>query len=560
MARRSARPKVAPEPGAPSVVPRWLRPAILALAALLLVGWFAIPATDSDTWWQLKTGQYIVEKHALTIPDPFAYTTYLKPPLTHGEALARDFNLTHSWLGQVVLYVVYAAGGFPALILLRALLLAGFAAAVGWIVWRRTGGFYRAIGAAIACAGVSAFSTADRPFLFTYLLLAVTMAILESRRRLWLLPPLFLVWANLHPGFFMGWVVVGCYCAESLVERWRGKPQPDERRLWLASAAALLASGLNPNGFKFLEVLVAYRNSPMQSQLYEWQHPAFWQPSWYAFVMWIGLVTLIVARRKVRAADWLMFLLFMAASLQAVRNVTLMALIGPVVIFGYAGWNWTPRRVVEFAALALLMAALAGEIGWRHAFALEAEMWPYPSGAADFLLAHHIRGRMFNTYEQGGYWLWRLWPQDQVFIDGRALNETVYADSMRMAFNADATGGTSGEELLRQYGVDIIAMNCFQNNTGDIYWLPASLADPSQNAWKLVYRDAQAVVYMRNPPADVPVLNSLEALGAMGDQCTNVLNHTPWKPGCAQSLSQFYARIGDAASAARWIATYRSYR
>ena len=529
------------------------------LTASLLLAWFAIPATDSDTWWHLKTGQYIVEKHSLPIPDPFAYTTYLKPPLTHGEALARDFNLAHSWLGQVVFYLIYAAAGFPGLILLRALLLAAFAGTVGWIVWRRTAGFYRAIGAAITCAGVSAFSTADRPFLFTYLLLGVTMAILESRRGVWLLPPLFALWANLHAGFFMGWVVVGCYCSESLYMHWRRKPQPDERRLWVVSAVALLASGLNPNGFRFLEVLVAYRNSPMQSQLYEWQHPAFWQPSWYGFVLWVGIVTLIVARSKVRPADWLMFILFAAASLQAVRNVTLMALIGPVVVFGYAGWNWQPRRAVELAALALVAAGLAGEIGWRHGFDLQAEMWPYPSGAADFLLAHHIQGRLFNTYEQGGYWLWRLWPQDQVFIDGRALNETVYADSQRIAFNADATGGTSGEDLLRQYGIDIIAMNSFQNNTGDIYWLPASLADPSQKEWKLVYRDAQAVVFMRHPPADVPVLNSLEALGAMGEQCTNVLNHTPWKPGCAQSLSQFYSRIGDAASSAQWMATYRSY-
>jgi hypothetical protein len=555
MPPRSARRPSAPAPATPKAAPTWLRPAILALTAILILGYFAIPATDSDTWWQLKTGQYIVEHHALTKPDPFAYTTYLKPPLSHGEALARDFNLTHSWLGQVVFYLVYSAGGFPALILLRAILLTGFCAVVGLIVFHRTAGIYRAIGAAIATAGVAMFSTADRPYLFTYLLLAVTMAILEYRRRLWLLVPLFVLWANLHPGFFLGWAMLGCYCAESLYKRWRGKPQPDDRRLWLVSAAAMLASGLNPNGFRFLEVLVAYRNSPMQSQLYEWQHPRFWEPSWYSFVIWIALVTLIVARSKVRLADFVLFALFAAASLQAVRNVTLMALIGPAIIFSYAGWNFAPRRSAEFAAIALIAAALAGEIGWRHAFQLHAEMWQYPAGAADFLLSHHITGRVFNTYEQGGYWLWRLWPQNQVFIDGRALNETVYSDFMQIAFNPVA----ADESLIRHYGIDIIAMNSFQLNSGNPYLLPVSLADPSQKEWKLIYRDAQGVIFMRHPPAEVPILDSAEIFKSMDDECSAVLDHTPWKPWCAKSLADVYSVAGRPSDSARWMAAYRQY-
>ena len=527
-----------------------------ALTALLLLGWFAIPATDTDSWWHLKTGEFIVHHHALPTPDPFAYTTYLKPPLSHGEALARDFNLTHSWLGQVIFYLVFSAGGFPALILLRAFLLSAFCGVTGWIVYHRTRGLYRAVGASIAAAGVAMFSTSDRPFLFTYLLLALTTAVLEYRRRVWVLVPMFVVWANLHPGFFLGWVVAGCYCAESIWLRWRGKPQPDERRLWLVSAMAIVASGLNPNGFRVVQVLLEYRNSPMQSQLFEWQHPRFWEPSWYTFVLWVGLITLIVARSKVRPVDWLLFLLFAAASLQAVRNVTLLALIGPIVIATYAGWKFAVRPVAEFAVLALLAAGVAGEIGWRHAFQLHADMWMYPSSAADFMLSHHISGRLFNTYEQGGYWIWRLWPQNEVFIDGRALNETVYSDFTRIAFTTDAA---TREELLRQYGVEVIAMNCFQPNSGRLYILPAALADPSQTEWKLVYRDAQAVIFMRHPAQGTTVLGPQEVLAAMDDQCTDVLNHTPSQPGCANSLASLYGAIGDSSDAIRWQVIYRRY-
>ena len=54
---------------------RWF-PAIAALlAAVLWLGWFSPESYDSDFWWHLKTGQYIVENHTLPVPDPFAFTT-----------------------------------------------------------------------------------------------------------------------------------------------------------------------------------------------------------------------------------------------------------------------------------------------------------------------------------------------------------------------------------------------------------------------------------------------------------------------------------------------------
>lgn len=544
---------------ATATVPRWRRPLILGLAAVVIVGWFAIPSTDTDTWWHLKTGQYILSHHALPKPDPFAYTTYLKPPASAAEALARDFNLTHEWLAQCVFYAVYAVGGFAGLILLRALLLAGFCGLVGLIAFRRSASFYRGVSAAVVCAGVAMFSTADRPFLFTYVLLALVMAMVEYGGGWWLLPPLFAIWANLHGGFFMGWVMLGCYCAESLYLRWRGKPRAGERRLWMVTAVSIAATGLNPNGFRFLQVLIEYRNSAMQSQLFEWQHTRFWELSWYSAVLWVGAAVLLWARKKVRPVDWLLFGLFAAASIDAARNVTLMALIGPVVIASYTGGKVASRMAAEWAAAALLLAALAGEIGLRHAFELHAETWLYPVGAADFLLAHHVQGRIFNTYEEGGYLLWRLWPEQRVFIDGRALNEGVYFDARRMAFNADATGGPSGEELLRKYGIDVIVMNGFEANSGEIYLLPASLADPAQKQWKLVYSDAQAMIFMRHPAAGMPVLNSLEALDSMGQECANVLTHTPWQPRCARSLGLLLARIGDTNGALRWLTEYRRF-
>ena len=115
---------------------------------------------------------------------------------------------------------------FPGLILGRAVLLAAFCGTAGLLVWRRTGHYYRALVTALVAGTIASAFAMDRPFVFTFLFLAVTAAILESRRGLWILPPLFVVWANCHGGYFMGWVVLGAYSAEALFLWWRKKPQP----------------------------------------------------------------------------------------------------------------------------------------------------------------------------------------------------------------------------------------------------------------------------------------------------------------------------------------------
>src|SRR6195256_2458938 len=96
--------------------------AALALTLLSLVALFSTEITDTDFWWHLKTGQYIVERHSLQAPDRFASTTPV-PAAYQGEQQVRHFNLTHEGLSQVLMYAAYAVAGFHGIILVRAVLL-----------------------------------------------------------------------------------------------------------------------------------------------------------------------------------------------------------------------------------------------------------------------------------------------------------------------------------------------------------------------------------------------------------------------------------------------------
>src|ERR1035438_1934385 len=226
MPARPAQP--VPQPS-PLPLTGGMRALLLALCSILLLGLFSREVYDSDFWWHLRTGQYIVEKHALPSPDPFAWTTANSPDAYPGEARTRQFNLTHEWLAQVVFYAVWRAGGSAAIVAARTIALTAFCALAGLIAWRRRGNFYAALAVALASAGLAQAFALDRPYLFTWLLLAATLAILEYRRGLWLLPPLFAICANCHSGYFLGWIVLGAWCAESLVSRRR------DTALWISS-------------------------------------------------------------------------------------------------------------------------------------------------------------------------------------------------------------------------------------------------------------------------------------------------------------------------------------
>jgi len=562
MPPRPASPKTAAPPApAPSAAPKWIRPLLLGLTAILFLTWFTGEVGDTDIWLHLMTGRHTLENRALTVPDPFCYTSNLTGGAYSGEARTRYFNLTHEWLAQIVMYLVHQATGFPGLVLLRAVLLIAFCALVGLMVWWRTGGFYRSLLATLAAGAVAVNFQQSRPFLVTFVLLAVTMAVMERRRYMWALVPIFLFWANCHGGYFMGWVMMGAYCGEALLQRLRKLPVPGERQLWSVSIASILASALNPNGFRAVEIMFLYRGSSIQSSNVEWQYPAFWLPPYsYALVLLGPLAVMLLARRKTRPVDWILYFVFGVASLLAVRNTILMGLVGAVLLGAYLpAWKRTLPAAAEFAAAGLLAVAIALAMSGGGAFQLRAAEWMLPTQAADFLAAHHVTGRMFNTYENGGYLVWRLWPAERDFIDPRGLSEEAFADYNRILYYADSTGGKTADELLAKYDIQVLVLDGFDRFTGKIHTLAAALADPNQREWKLVQADNRSVVFMRHPPPGVQPLNSLLALQSIESGCQQQIEHDPKQPACARGIGDLYTLIGDKTRAGQWMAYYDSH-
>jgi hypothetical protein len=513
----------------------------------VLLGLFSTELADPDAWWHLKTGQYILTQHRLPVPDPFAYTTAGAAPAYAGEDRTRHFNLTHEWLAQAAMYGMEALGGPGAVVLWKALLLAGLCGLVGIAARQRTGSVLWGIAAALGTASLAVEFAHDRPGILSYVFTAAFIAILETRRRLWLLPLLAVAWANCHGGFFLGWVVCGAYAAESVIRR-----APDMRRVLTAGGIAILASCLNPNGIGVLATVLDYRRSSMQSTLLEWSRADLWGPPWAFVILLYGTaLVLIAAWKHVRPADWILFAAFAAASVMAFRNELLVGIVAPIYIAAYFPCKRTLPLVARYAGA----AALAGVLAWGAArgsfFQFRAAEWRYPAGAAAFLEEHRISAPLFNTYEYGGY---LIWSGQRVFIDGRALSETVFRD-YRTILGAPP-GDPGRRRLLERYGVGAIVMNAFEYNAGALYPLAIDLAEPASPDWKVVYEDPEAMVFLRDVPPGVPVLDKARVAGHLEAECRLHIGREPELSLCARTLGNYFIGAGDRERARRALGLY----
>ena len=84
--------------------PRWLKPLILALTALLIAACFTTEVSDSDTFWHLATGRYILTNHHLPLPDPFSWATYLGKLAYAGEERTKASAEAASFLKRLDQY------------------------------------------------------------------------------------------------------------------------------------------------------------------------------------------------------------------------------------------------------------------------------------------------------------------------------------------------------------------------------------------------------------------------------------------------------------------------
>lgn len=439
----------------------------VGLTCVGLVSLGLLHFTDPDYWWHLRTGQLIVETGSVPREDPFSFTN-----------AGREW-LPHEWLADVLIYGLQWLGGYALLtvlfvaVALTSLLLAHRAAqGLGLAPWPAAGLFFWA-------ALMSGLFWTVRPAVFTWLFFAVFLyVLLEGRRggrRLWLLPPLMLLWANLHGGYVIGLALLALYIIASLAERrlW-GEPR-DLRTPALVLAACVLVTVVNPGTYELLLYPLTYVKPGNASLAFisEWQSPDFHSLAFKPLALGIAVLAAVGAWGRPRDLFLpLLGLSFAYLALDSVRHVPLFSIVFVVVMGGVLpqrfararakGPSVTARAPVRpllnwalLVAAAVLAAYGLSQSSWLQlgAGAREAAALDYPKAGAAFIRAEYSGARIFNSYRWGGYLINALYPEQRVFIDGRA---DMYGDAFMAEYVRVLRLQPGWQATLDAYGVDLV--------------------------------------------------------------------------------------------------------
>jgi hypothetical protein len=460
---------------------------------------------DGDLPRHILTGNLILQTHHVSTTDIFSFRTIGYP------------SFPHEWLSQVIFAAAYDWLGLDGIVLLTALVIMLTWGIVYHQALRKSKSFFLAlifIGLGVAASQIHVL---PRPHIFTYLLTAIWITLLESieesKIRSWpLLPFVMLLWVNLHGMFVLGIAILGIYLVGDFLDNaslsWFHTNRA--RSLLLGSALSFLATFFSPSGPKIWEAIASLgSNAYITSRIPEYQSPNFHLPETWPFIiiLLLTILGLAPAETKLSWKQILLLVSFTGLALYTSRMIPIFAIVvTPIAALAIADWlrddysrnrlfrleenmyriNSTSNGFVWIFAV-VLFAALLLKSGrtldpQAHGNAFDERFFPVK--AVSWLEKHPQAGHMFNEFDWGGYLLLNLWPNQQIFMDGHTH---IYGEALTREYEQVITQGNRWEEILNKYDVKWIIIRV---NTSLANALSAS-AD-----WMTAYEDQTAIIFV----------------------------------------------------------------
>lgn len=399
-----------------------------ALTLVLVAAMAARPIGDASFLWHIRAGAAQRAMQGVFTEDAFSFTRLGEEWRTQSwlaellyAALERSVD-SYAWVN----WMVFAVGVITVVLVAMSL--------------------YRSVPSSITVAialvpilWLMAPWLRPRPVVFSYLLLAALVVVLQNRdRMLWIVVPIIWMWAAVHGSWVIGGLLIVLELARTR----------DRRILWagLASLAATLATA---HGIGTWLVLAEFREAGAALELLiEWQTPNFLSVLQGPFILLVVGIIVAAMKQRIRPADLWVIVPFLLLGMSANRSVV----VATIVLAPYAV-RAIPAITVPARSRPPAMMAIAS-VG--VALVVLIPMIVTPLGQFDdakfpsLELQEAMDGRnVFHSDVMGGWFIFREWPDRLVYIDDRA--ELYGAEFFEQYLEALAG---SYEDLFAEYGFD----------------------------------------------------------------------------------------------------------
>jgi hypothetical protein len=529
---RSLLPATGRGPRRTGLSPAWLRFAVPSGADLvfviLLLGLSTGPLAvsllgDGGTGWHIRTGEWILSTHAIPRVDLFSTTM-------RGKTW-----YAWEWFYDLLVGALDGVAGLNGVVLLTAFVIALTFAVLLRRVLARGASLPVAVILLLLAFTASTVHFLARPHVLSWLFTVIWFESLErfeaeekARALLWL-PPLMIVWVNVHGGFLVGLILLAIYFVSEVVtvpvaagDAGRAGAVARARTLAVFGLGAGLATLCNPYGYHLYAHIVQYlSDSFLMHHIDEFMAPRFHSVAQksFAVLILVGVMTTALSRSRMSLRHWLVLLFAIGSGLYAVRNIPVSSLLVVLIVAPQvsAGLHECAKnrelpvaralvvrldsfgsRMARFdetlgghlwpalVTLGLIVVcAVGGSVGGHPLMNAHFDEKRYPVQAVDYLAGNLDARPVFSPDRWGGYLIYRFYPKMVAAVDDR---HDLY-----------------GSEFLKQY------LNIVRGEAGwdaalerlHPGWVVISADSPlsallHRNAgWKMVYRDQTAEVFRR---------------------------------------------------------------
>ncbi|SIT50188.1 conserved membrane hypothetical protein [Paraburkholderia piptadeniae] len=437
---------------------------------------------DGDTYWHIAAGDWILRNGFVPHADPFSFSAAGAP------------WVAQEWLSEVTMALAYKAGAWDAIVMLFG---AVTALAFGLLAHflRRWLTQPAAMVLFILAAACVAPSLLTRPHILVLPILVLWSAGLilakdKGTSPSLLLLPLMLLWANLHASFVFGLVLTLPIALEALVET-----KADRGRVvrsWgIFFVAATAVSLLTPNGLHGLLYPFEVLSMPHLSFIGEFAPTDFGKFQPLEGILMALLYFAFTRQIRLPIPRLILLIGLLHLALQHGRNQMIAGIVGALILAEPIGRALGGGRdesadclpSVRWAFLGLAYVMLLTVFRVAHPV-VHTDDGASPTTALNHVPAEILRQPVFNSYEFGGYLIFR---NIKPFIDGRA---DVYGDEFLANYVAATTpNGAAFERIVEKYGIRWAILNAKSTTLDMLDALPH---------WRRLYADRIAVVYVRD--------------------------------------------------------------
>lgn len=460
---------------------------------------------EPDLWWQIRTGEWIIDNKKVPTEDIFSFVH------THTDWI----NI--KWGFEVLAAFVTSQLGVECVFLIQM-----FVSVLIVYFLYKTFALFKPISLlhyfviTVFILLCIEYRIIGRPEMFSHLFCIIFQYIIlhhliHKSRYIYLLIPLQILWCNMHEAYFIGVVQVALYAMYHWFLLLKKKPNK-LLQLSILTLLVYLSNIVNPRGvillYRPFNIFTQVQNNKYTTELDNIFSTNFWYKESIIFLLLIAVILLflIFIRKKVVLAIassyqvyWLLTTIFVFAllSITAYRNVVFFYLISAP--FFYLLLISISPHIIKLKWLLLsisvvLYILIINNTYYRLTHSRDRYGWEVlsinnPIGVAQYIEQHALKNKKcFSDYLTSSYLLWKLQPDFKTYIDLRDLDVFTQSEFEHYANIINEPQSFLKEDSIYQFDYVVLFRNAYDRLHQYLY---------NDSVYACVFADPVACIYQK---------------------------------------------------------------